>query len=68
MHDVACEFACAVRMRRNNWREPPQGSQIRLKNRTVLDSTETTLVLGPKQLFQIYSVELKMLKPFWTFI
>ena len=23
MHDVACEFACAVRMRRNNQRERP---------------------------------------------
>ena len=23
MHDVACKFACAVRMRRNNYREPP---------------------------------------------
>ena len=23
VHDVACEFACAVRMRRNNWRERP---------------------------------------------
>ena len=23
MHDVACGFACAVRMRRNNWRERP---------------------------------------------
>ena len=23
MHDVAREFACAVRMRRNNWRERP---------------------------------------------
>ena len=32
------------------------GSQIRLKNRTVLDSTETTLFLGPKQLFLIYRV------------
>ena len=23
MHDVACEFACAVRMRSSNWRERP---------------------------------------------
>ena len=23
VYDVACEFACAVRMRRNNWRERP---------------------------------------------
>ena len=23
VYDVGCEFACAVRMRRNNWRERP---------------------------------------------
>ena len=23
MYDVTCEFACAVRMHRNNWRERP---------------------------------------------
>ena len=27
IHDVACEFVCAVRMRRNDWRERPSLEQ-----------------------------------------
>ena len=29
MHDVACEFACAVRMRSSNGRERPKGGEKR---------------------------------------
>ena len=47
------------------------GSRIRLKNRSVLDSPETTLFLGLKRIFLIYSVVTQILvksTPFEIFI